>query len=292
MPIKSYPKITVNCNAMEHLHWFNPCCSLPEQRMSTVTLQALGTGDGWASDRRGHSAFLFHLEDSTLLMDCGEPVGRSLRATGIQPDELDGILLSHLHCDHVGGFFMLMQGFWLDQRTRDLTVHMPEEGLEPVRRMLDAAYIFEELMAFKLDFTPITARDTFLVGDIRVTAFPTTHLEQLREHFAGKYPAKFEAFSFLLETDNATVAHSADIGALEDLELLLQKPVDLLVCELAHVKPNELFVFLSNKEIGHVAFTHVSRPYRENLDEIMSQAKAALGGMPHTFLMDGDLIEV
>ena len=292
MPIKSYPKITVNCDAMEHLHWFNPCCSLPERRMSTVALQALGTGDGWASDQRGHSAFLFRMDDSTLLMDSGEPVSRSLRAAGVQPDDLDGILLSHLHCDHVGGFFMLMQGFWLDQRTRDLTVHMPKEGLEPVRRMLDAAYIFEELMAFKLDFTPITARDTFLVGDIRVTAFPTTHLEQLREHFAGKYPAKFEAFSFLLETDNATVAHSADIGALEDLETLLQKPVDLLVCELAHVKPDELFVFLANQEIGHVAFTHVSRPNRKNLDELKTMAMATLGGIPHTFLMDGDLIEL
>ena len=292
MPIKSYPKITVNCNAMEHLHWFNPCCSLPERRMSTVALQALGTGDGWASDRRGHSAFLFHLEDSTLLMDCGEPVGRSLRATGVQPDELDGILLSHLHCDHVGGFFMLMQGFWLDQRTRDLTVHMPEEGLEPVRRMLDAAYIFEELMAFKLDFTPITAGETILVGAIGVTSFPTTHLVQLREHFSGKHPAKFEAFCFLMETDNATVAHSADIGALEDLEQLLQKPVDLLVCELAHVKPAVLFEYLAGQKIGRVAFTHVSRPYRENFDELKTQAATALGELPHTFLDDGDVLEI
>ena len=37
--------------------------------MSKATFQALGTGDGWASDRRGHSAFLFKLEDSTLLLD-------------------------------------------------------------------------------------------------------------------------------------------------------------------------------------------------------------------------------
>lgn len=185
---------------------------------------------------------------------------------------------------------MLMQGFWLDQRTRELTVHMPEEGREPVRRMLDAAYIFEELTDFCLNLTPIAG--PFEVGNIRITPYLTTHLAQLREYFSGKHPAKFEAFSFLLETEDRTVAHSADIGGLEDLDPLLQKPVDLLVCELAHVKPDELFAFLSEKEIGRVAFTHVSRPYRENLGEIMSQAKATLGGMPHTFLMDGDLIEV
>jgi|TARA_B100000959_G_C14971397_1_gene619870 ribonuclease Z len=260
--------------------------------MSKVGLHALGTNDGWASNSRGHSAFLFRMGNNMLLMDCGEPVSRSLRAAGVQPDDLDGILLSHLHCDHVGGFFMLVQGFWLDQRTRDLTVHMPQEGLKPVRRMLDASYIFEELLAFNLDFKEISTGDTFHVGDIRITSYPTTHLAQLRESFTEKYPAKFEAFCFLMETDNATVGHSADIGALKDLEPLLQKPVDLLVCELAHVKPDELFTFLSNKKIGHVAFTHISRPYRESLDELKRKAKTALGGMPHTFLMDGDLIEV
>ena len=71
--------------------------------MSKATFQALGTGDGWASDRRGHSAFLFTLKDSILLLDCGEPVSRQLRAVGVQPDDLDGIVLSHLHCDHSHG---------------------------------------------------------------------------------------------------------------------------------------------------------------------------------------------
>ena len=71
--------------------------------MSKATFQALGTGDGWASDRRGHSAFLFKLEDSTLLLTAVSR-SRRLRAAGVQPDDLDGIVLSHLHCDHVGGF--------------------------------------------------------------------------------------------------------------------------------------------------------------------------------------------
>lgn len=260
--------------------------------MSKATLHALGTGDGWAGDRRGHSAFLFRLGDSTVLIDCGEPVSRRLRAAGVAPDDLDGIILSHLHCDHVGGFFMLMQGFWLDGRQRPLTVHMPEEGRKPIRQMLDAGYIFEELMACDLKFTALGAQQSFTVGDIRVTPFATTHLDQLRESFADKYPAKFEAFSFLLETDSTRVAHSADIGAIEDLNPLLTQPVDLLVCELAHVEPDALFAYLAQREIGHVAFTHLSRPYREQLDALKSQAAAALGDMPHTFLMDGDEVTV
>jgi len=260
--------------------------------MSKASLHALGTGDGWAGDRRGHSAFLFRLGEGTVLMDCGEPVSRRLRAAGVEPDALDAIILSHLHCDHVGGFFMLMQGLWLDNRTRPLPIHLPAEGLEPVRNMLNAAYIFEELLACELSYTPLAAREPFTAGGIRITPFATTHLDRLRESFGDKYPAAFEAFSFLLETDEARVAHSADIGATTDLDPLLEQPVDLLVCELAHVEPDELFAYLAGRAIGQVAFTHLSRPYRENLDELKTSAANALGDMPHTFLMDGDVVEV
>ena len=76
------------------------------------------------------------------------------------------------------------------------------------------------------------------------------------------------------------------------MEPLLQKPVDLLVCELAHVKPAVLFEYLAGQKIGRVAFTHVSRPYRENFDELKAQATAALGELPHTFLDDGDVLEI
>ena len=261
--------------------------------MSKATFQALGTGDGWASDRRGHSAFLFTLKDSMLLLDCGEPVSRQLRTVGVQPDDLDGIVLSHLHCDHVGGVFMLIQGFWLDQRTRDLVVHLPAEGVKPVRSMLDAAYIFEELMACALNFAPLQSNTSFEVGGITVTPHPTTHLDQLKASFGDKYPADFEAFSFVLENADIRIAHSADIGGLEDLKLLLTQPVDLLVCELAHVEPDELFAYLKDHPAGHigqVAFTHLSRPYRADLEGIQAQAAAALGDLPHTFLNDGDVI--
>jgi ribonuclease BN (tRNA processing enzyme) len=260
--------------------------------MSKASLHALGTNDGWTSDQRGHSSFLYRLGNSTLLIDCGEPVGRSLHSAKVKPNDLDGLLLSHLHCDHVGGFFMLMQGFWLDQRTRPLTVHMPEEGLVPIRRMLDAAYIFEELMPCNLNFTALSAGTPFEVSGICVTPHPTSHLDQLKEHFSKKYPAKYEAFSFLLESEGTRVAHSADIGGLEDLDPLLSQPVDLLVCELAHVEPKELFTYLADKEIGQVAFMHLSRPHREKLDELKVLAKSILSNLPHTFLNDGDLIEV
>ena len=94
---------------------------------------------------------------ATVLVDCGEPVMQSLKKRGIGPDAIDRVFLSHLHSDHLGGFFMLIQGFWLGKREKPLTVHLPAEGLEPVRRLLRAAYLFDGLLPFDLHF------ETFLM---------------------------------------------------------------------------------------------------------------------------------
>ena len=84
--------------------------------MKKFSLTCLGVGDGWPCADRRHAAFLYRFGKTTLLVDCGEPVDASLRAHGVKPDAVDRILISHLHSDHIGGFFMLMQGFWLEGR--------------------------------------------------------------------------------------------------------------------------------------------------------------------------------
>ena len=39
----------------------------------------------------------------TLLVDCGASAPVALKAHGLDPNRIDGIVLSHLHGDHFGG---------------------------------------------------------------------------------------------------------------------------------------------------------------------------------------------
>jgi len=96
-------------------------------------------GDGWPCVDRNHSAFLYRFGPATLLIDCGEAVTRNYAAAGLDSNLIDRIFLSHLHCDHVGGFFMFIQGLWLQQREKELPVHLPAYAVPPVRNLLDAA---------------------------------------------------------------------------------------------------------------------------------------------------------
>ncbi|MBO61059.1 MAG: hypothetical protein CMO63_03675 [Verrucomicrobiales bacterium] len=290
--MKSYPKLPVK-NGL-YLHWLKlapgglvrPLGG--QDGMSNLTTTCLGTGDGHPSGSRAHSAFLYEFPSVTILLDCGEPVTHTLTRRGVHPDAIDHIFLSHLHSDHLGGFFMLMQGLWLRRRQKPLTVFLPEEGIKPVQQLLCSAYLFPELMPFKTEYKSWTSGQPCSLGPLTATPFNTTHLEQLRESFQPQYPQQaFEAFSFTLETGNTRAAHSADIGHLNDLDPLVTKPLDLLVCELAHVEPADLFEYLAGRNIGQILFTHVAQGHWEDEAGLRQLARDTLGGMPHEFATDG-----
>lgn len=245
--------------------------------MPSFSLKTFGVGDGWPSAERNHSSFLYRLGNQSILVDCGEPISRSYKASGLDYNTIDTILISHLHFDHVGGLFMLIQGFWLERRTKELRIYAPSDGIPLIRQLLQSACIFDEILPFRLTFHALKAGVSFSAGQVEVTPYPTTHLAYFRNRFQSKYPQGYEAFSFLIETGDLRIGHSADIGAIEDLDPLLAKPLDVLVCELAHVPPDELFRYLTTRSIERIIFIHLGRDGIENLDNLQRTAGQILG---------------
>jgi ribonuclease Z len=258
--------------------------------MHQISVTCFGVGDGFPSAERFHSSYLYQFGKTTILLDCGECVTRSFKATGLSYDLIDRIFISHLHCDHIGGFFMFMQGLWLEQRQKELTVHLPADGIEPIRQMLNAACIFEELFGFRMNYEPLKARQPVKLDGVRVTPFATKHLDDLRRAFRKKHPQAFAAYCFLLETDRLRIGHSGDLGRPGDLEPLLQEPLDLLVCELAHFTPEDLFGYLSGRQIRRVVFVHLNRRYWDNLRKVRALAAKMLPDMQLTFARDQQVI--
>ena len=259
--------------------------------MHQLSLKCLGVGDGWPSERN-HASFLYELGERKILIDCGEPISRSLYQSGIDYDSIDDIFLSHLHFDHIGGFFMLMQSLWLKGRRKDLSVHLPADGIGPIRQLLNAGCLFAELIPFKLRFEPLQPREPVLAGKARVTPFPTTHLETFREQFKSQYPQQYAAFCFLIEAQGLRVGHSADLGAPEDLLPLFERPLDLLVCELAHMAPEKLFRFLRKRPVKRIVFVHLSQKQWEQRKQLHALATSHLGQVELLFASDGSEINI
>lgn len=241
---------------------------------------------------RHYSSYYYRLRGNNLLFDCGEPLTSTFKSAGLDFNGIDRIFLSHFHGDHFGGFLMFVQGLWLEKRTRDLTVHLPSDGIEPVKNLLQIACLFDELLPFKMNFVPLEAGQPVQSGDAKITPHLTTHLHSLKSCFQDKYPLKFEAFSFLIETGHCRIGHTADLGAPEDLDPLIRQPLDLLVCELAHFKVKDVFKYLQGHSIKRLLLVHLPEDLWRDRERVSQLGSEILPEVEIGFPEDEEVIEI
>ena len=267
--------------------------------MAAMSLTFFGTGCGVPMAERLPSSILLETDGGhRFLLDAGEPCSQRLKAFGVPFESLDAVLLSHGHSDHVAGLPMLIQGAWLEPRRRPLPVFLPGELVAPLRAWLDAAYLPDKLLPFALEWRawedlPGPAE---LPGGLRVTVSLTTHLDGLRKLIDPGATRRFLPYSLDLRwpATGRRLVYSADLGGPTDLDgLLRDQPADVLICELAHFAPEELFRFLADKRLGTLLLTHLTAEVSARAGEVEQQARGAL---PHVLTVrvvrDDERVEI
>ena len=100
-----------------------------------MKLTLLGTGSPEPYARRASSGYLIDIGDETLQFDCGGRSYSRLLEAGRMPQEVDWLLLSHLHSDHMLDFAALSHARW-DQGAAPLKVCGPS----PIARIADQLF--------------------------------------------------------------------------------------------------------------------------------------------------------
>lgn len=185
---------------------------------------------------------------------------------------------------------MLVQCAWLEPREEPLPVYLPEELINPLQGWLDAVFLPSSLIGFRLLFCPWLANESVSVADgVTVTPFPTTHLEGLKQIIDPRADGRFKVYGLIIETDGRRVVVSSDLGSPQDLDGALREPCDVLVCELSHYTPDELFVFLRDRRIGQLVLTHLAPALAGQEEQLVAAARAALPGVGRIVVpRDGD----
>jgi ribonuclease BN (tRNA processing enzyme) len=259
-------------------------------------LTFLGTGCGLPMVDRCHSSILLESGRRRWLLDAGEPCSHRLRAMGVAFSSLDVILISHGHSDHLSGLPMVIQGAWLEGRTTPLPVYLPVELVEPLRVWLEAVYLPVKLIGFPVPMIgwEEQAGGSVTIDGVRISWNPTSHLYGLREVIDPGAMGRFLAYSLALEwlDSGKRLVYSADLGLPQDMDALLERPVDLLICELAHFEPEELFAYLADKPVKELCLTHFTAEFSARAESICALGVKML---PHlravTAVRDGQRLE-
>ena len=85
----------------------------------------IGTGDAFGSGGRFQTCIKLADSGYTALVDCGATSLTAMKAQGVTPDDVDAVIVSHLHGDHFGGLPFLVLDGQFSRRTKPLTVLGP-----------------------------------------------------------------------------------------------------------------------------------------------------------------------
>jgi ribonuclease BN (tRNA processing enzyme) len=186
-----------------------------------VRLTFLGSGDAFASGGRLPACLLAEGRDTAFLIDCGPGVLPAMRRRGLSSGELDFVVLSHLHGDHIAGVpFLLLDAMFVDRRTRPLTLAGPLGTGARLAALADAMYpgTLDAGLPFELRVAELEPGRRRALDGVSIVPF-------LVDHSSGA-----PALGLRVECDGRTLAYSGDTGWTEAL-LELARDVDLFVCE-------------------------------------------------------------
>jgi ribonuclease Z len=134
----------------------------------------LGISGGVQATDSGNISFLVTEGKASILAEVsGSPAG-ALSACGVDPVELDAVLLSHAHADHLYALPSLLQNMRLLKRSRPLPIFANAPALETARALCDVFRLEKKSDMFPVEWTVFQEEATGL-GPFVLSTFGTVH---------------------------------------------------------------------------------------------------------------------
>ena len=150
-------------------------------------------------------------DTTSLLIDSGisgKRIDQGLKEIGRAPQELDGVLVTHEHSDHISGLGVI-------SRKYGLPIYATKGTLEAIASCKSLGKISSSL------FHEITPQQDFGIGDITVTPIPVSH-------------DAAQPTAYLLRRAQKSMAVITDLGTYDDVLIRQLQRLDVLFLEANH----------------------------------------------------------
>ncbi|MGN6461726.1 MAG: MBL fold metallo-hydrolase [Pseudolabrys sp.] len=238
----------------------------------------LGTGAALPDPDRCHTSILITLANGRhFLLDCGHGATRQLMRVDVNPAEIERVLLTHLHHDHVCELPFFVISGWILSRPGTLPIHGPRGTQSLVGHLFEggafdadirarAAYPLRQqnIAAVRPQVSEYDVGVVYRDADITISADAVDHIP----------PEVTPCFGFRIEAEGKVVVFSGDTKPCEGIARLAQG-ADLLIHEctftedfiehrrksavgtFAHTSPSDLGRLAVSAGVKNLIATHI-----------------------------------
>ena len=231
-----------------------------------MRITVVGSGDAFGSGGRFNSCLFIETAKGTLLLDCGASSLVALKAHGLDPNRIDGIVLSHLHGDHFGALpFLLLDAQFLAGREKPLLI----AGPPGTRARLDQALeVFFPLSTKSKWRFPWKVVEIALDHDTKILGHTVRTAEVIHQSGAPSTAVR-------LSDGKTLLAFSGDTEWTETL-VAVADGADLFICECyahdgriaGHMSWQILKRRLPDLRAQRIMVTHMNPTMLARLDEV------------------------
>jgi ribonuclease Z len=188
-----------------------------------LRLVFLGVG-GWISNPRlGHTSILVvSSKRRAILLDAGEGVSKSLYDQGFRIGDLDAVIVTHMHGDHVLGLPTLVMLAKNYEKSK-LKVVVHSAHLDNTKRLLDLVGVDYEGV---LDILNVKPGQVVYIGEFKLTFEETCHTQP--------------TIAIRVETEEACIVYSSDTAPCESI-VEFSRTCRVLVHEASGYDPSAHF---------------------------------------------------
>lgn len=239
--------------------------------MSSLTL--LGTGTCQIEHERRASSVLLELEHTHILFDCGHGIVQRLLEVGVRHHQVQHIVLSHFHPDHISDLIPLLQaGAWSqrDPRKDDLHIYGPvgvQKLIDGLKQVFGASSFQQP--TYQVIVHEISA-EQFAIG--------THQLEFLSLPPAGNHGLRFNWHGKRYAITGDSYFHEEEIAFLTN--------VDLAIIDSGHIADREIVELAVASQAKQIICSHLYR----DIDATRLQVEAEIGGYTGTIQVGYDLL--
>ena len=246
--------------------------SLPSRTPDRLTL--LGTGTCQLQTHRAASAVLLEINGSRLVYDFGRGIATRLTELGIHQDEIEHVVLSHFHPDHLSDLIPFLHAAAhsrIAPRTKDLHIWGPPGLNEQLGRLLNLfeprALVIAERFQVLLHECPAGPLE------LNGVTFDYIHLPP-----AGNRGLRFRVGESVYALTGDSEFHDAEIEFL--------RGVELAVIDAGHLSEDQIVDLAVATQAANLVCSHL---YSE-LDEAQLSARARERGFRGHLIVGIDLM--